>query len=64
MEAEIKAFFACLHCLRAMFMSKVISYYIQAFLLMISGALTTFNAFGQGSPQMNLPRMTLNAGMH
>ena len=31
---------------------------------MLAGALTTFNAFGQGSPQMNLPRMTLNAGMH
>jgi uncharacterized membrane protein (UPF0127 family) len=47
-----------------MSMSKVISNYLQAFLLMLAGALTTFNAFGQGSPQMNLPRMTLNAGMH
>ncbi len=31
---------------------------------MLAGALATFNAFGQGSPQMNLPRITLNAGMH
>lgn len=31
---------------------------------MLAGALTTFNALGQGSPQLNLPRITLNAGMH
>jgi len=47
-----------------MSMSKVISNYLQAFVLMLAGALTTFNAFGQGSLQMNLPRITLNAGMH
>ena len=45
-------------------MSKVISHYLQALLLLIAGSLTAFNAMGQGSPQMNLPRVTLNAGMH
>lgn len=45
-------------------MFKVISNYLQALVLMLAGALTTFNASGQGSPQMNLPRITLNAGMH
>ena len=45
-------------------MSKVISYYLQALLLLFAGSLTAFNALGQGSPQMNLPRVTLNAGMH
>ena len=45
-------------------MSKVISHYFQALFLLMAGSLTAFNALGQGSPQMNLPRVTLNAGMH
>lgn len=44
--------------------SKFISHSYQALLILIAGALTAFNAWGQGSPQMNLPRVTLNAGMH
>jgi len=43
---------------------KVIIQLLKPLVLLLACGLSTHNVFAQGSPQMQLPRITLNAGMH
>ena len=38
--------------------------FLKPLLILLAYSLTSLNAFGQGVPQTQLPRITLNAGMH
>jgi uncharacterized membrane protein (UPF0127 family) len=38
--------------------------FLKPLLILLAYSLASLNAFGQGVPQTQLPRMTLNAGMH
>jgi len=38
--------------------------YLKPLLILLAYSLASLNAFGQGVPQTQLPRITLNAGMH
>jgi uncharacterized membrane protein (UPF0127 family) len=38
--------------------------FLKPLLMLLTCSLASLNAFGQGVPQTQLPRITLNAGMH
>jgi uncharacterized membrane protein (UPF0127 family) len=38
--------------------------FLKPLLILLAYSLASLNAFGQGVPQTQLPRITLNAGMH
>jgi uncharacterized membrane protein (UPF0127 family) len=38
--------------------------FLKPLLMLLAFSLTSLHAFGQGVPQTQLPRITLNAGMH
>lgn len=38
--------------------------FLRPLLILLAYSLASLNAFGQGVPQTQLPRITLNAGMH
>jgi uncharacterized membrane protein (UPF0127 family) len=38
--------------------------FLKPLLMLLACSLTSLHAFGQGVPQTQLPRITLNAGMH
>ena len=48
----------------AMFILKVIPQLLKPWGLLIACSFAAFNAMAQGIPQTQLPRITLNAGMH
>ena len=43
---------------------KVTFKFLKPLLMLLACSLTSLQAFGQGRPQTQLPRITLNAGMH
>jgi uncharacterized membrane protein (UPF0127 family) len=48
----------------AMSIFKVFSRLLKPWVLLIACSLPAFNVLAQGTPQTQLPRITLNAGMH